>query len=47
MAGSIGGYTGMGIFYDTNDNRIWDSRDELIGHVSGSKTLAMSDLFFM
>ena len=47
VAGSIGGYTGMGIFYDTNDNRIWDSRDELIGHVSGSKTLAMSDLFFM
>ena len=47
VAGSIGGYTGMGIFYDANHNRVWDSRDELIGHVSGSKVLAVSDLFFV
>ncbi len=47
IPGSIGGYTGVGIFYDANHNFVWDSRDELIGHVSGSKTLAASDLFFV
>ena len=47
VPGSIGGYSGMGIFYDSNHNHIWDSRDELIGHVFGSKTLAASDLFFI
>jgi len=47
VPGSIGGYSGIGIFYDTNHNRIWDGYDELIGHVSGSKTLATSDLFFV
>src|SRR4030095_8683541 len=38
VAGTIGGYTGVGIFYDSNHNHAWDSFDELIGHVSGSKT---------
>ena len=46
VPGTIGGYSGMGIFYDANHNHLWDSRDELIGHISGSKTLAASDLFF-
>ena len=36
-----------GIYYDTNHNHSWDTRDELIGLVSGSKTLAAADLFFV
>ena len=47
VPGTIGGYSGIGVFYDTNNNNSWDSRDELIGHFSGSKSLAMSDLFFV
>ena len=47
VPGSIDGYSGVGIFYDTNHNRFWDGADELIGHVSGSKSLATTDLFFV
>lgn len=44
---TLGGITGVGIYYDSNHNHLWDSRDELIGQVSGSKTLAATDLFFV
>ena len=44
---TLGGVTGTGVYYDTNHNHAWDTRDELIGLVSGSKTLAASDLFFV
>jgi len=46
-ATSIGGVSGMGVYYDTNDNGSWNSRDELIGFLPGNTTLKLSDFIFV
>jgi hypothetical protein len=38
--------SGMGIFRDTNSNGAWDTTDELIGIVQGSKQITMADIIF-
>lgn len=43
---TLSGVTGSGIYYDTNHNGAWDSRDELIGLVQGASTLASTDFIF-
>jgi subtilisin family serine protease len=44
---SLNGTSGIGVYYDSNHNHAWDSRDELIGLVAGSHTLASADLLFV
>jgi subtilisin family serine protease len=44
---TLSGTSGIGIYYDTNHNHAWDTRDELIGLVAGSHTLASGDLLFV
>lgn len=43
---TLNGVTGAGIYYDSNHNGLHDSKDELIGLVAGSHTLAASDFVF-
>jgi hypothetical protein len=42
---TIGGTSGTGVYYDTNNNHVFDSRDELVGLVA-NYTVASSDLLF-
>ena len=44
---TISGVSGMGVYYDTNDNGSWNSRDELIGFLPGNTTLKLSDFLFV
>lgn len=46
QATSANGTSGVGIFHDTNNNGSWDSRDELIGIVQGSKTISFADIVY-
>jgi subtilisin family serine protease len=42
----IGGFTGVGIYADTDGNRRFGSTDELIGHVVGVSSLSSTDFLF-
>jgi Ca2+-binding RTX toxin-like protein len=44
IAGVVDGQSGVQIYHDTNNNRAFDARDELIGHVVGVSSLT-SDAF--
>ena len=44
---TLSGTSGVGIYYDTNHDHLWDARDELIGLIAGSHTLANADLIFV
>lgn len=44
---TLGGTSGVGIYYDTNHNHAWDSTDELVGLVAGAHTLTNADLLFV
>ncbi len=46
-ATSVGGFSGTGIYADTNGNRSFDARDELIGEVVGVTSLARADVLFV
>jgi hypothetical protein len=44
---TIGGSSGTGVYYDTNNNHVFDSRDELVALVGGSYTPTAADLLFV
>lgn len=44
---TINGVTGSALYYDTNNNNVRDSRDELIGLIQGSQTVAWADFIFI
>ena len=44
---SLGGTSGTGVYYDTNHNHLWDSSDELIALVAGSRTMTATDFLFV
>lgn len=46
-AGSVGGNTGMRVYFDSNASGRLDSGDELIGLVQGSKTVTLADLVYV
>lgn len=46
VAGTVNGSKGLQIFLDTNSNGIFDSRDELIGHVAGVNSLTPDSFVF-
>ncbi len=43
---TVGGTSGTGVYYDSNNNHVFDSRDELIGLV-GNYTATSADLLFV
>ncbi len=43
---NIGGFSGIGIYADTDGNRRFGSTDELIGHVVGVRSLSSTDFLF-
>lgn len=43
---NIGSFSGLGIYADTDANRRFGSRDELVGHVVGVTSLAATDFLF-
>ena len=43
---TINGVSGSGVYYDTNHNHLWDSKDELIALVQGVSSVATSDFIF-
>lgn len=43
---TLNGVSGSGIYYDSNHNHSWDSRDELIGLVQNVASVATSDFIF-
>ena len=45
-AANVKGDSGTGIYFDTNGNGIWDSRDELIAIVQGDKAVTFADIIF-
>lgn len=42
----IGGFSGIGIYADTDGNRRFGNTDELVGHVAGVTSLAATDFLF-
>jgi subtilisin family serine protease len=42
----IGGFSGIGIYADTDGNRRFGTTDELVGHVVGVSSLASTDFLF-
>ena len=44
---SLNGTTGTGVYYDTNHNHLWDSNDELIALVAGSRVMTSGDFLFV
>ena len=43
---TIDGQSGIGIYHDSNNSAKWDNRDELIGHVQGSKAITFADIIY-
>jgi subtilisin family serine protease len=44
---TIGGVTGLGIYFDTNNNNVWGTRDELIAFLPGKSSLAAGDFVYV
>jgi subtilisin family serine protease len=44
---TVGGTSGTGVYYDSNNNHLFDSRDELIGLVGGSHIVTSADILFI
>jgi subtilisin family serine protease len=44
---TAGGTSGTGVYYDTNNNHVFDSRDELIGVVGSGAAVTAANLLFV
>jgi subtilisin family serine protease len=44
---TLNGVTGAGVYYDSNNNGVRDSRDELIALIQGNQTVAWNDFIFV
>jgi Ca2+-binding RTX toxin-like protein len=45
--GTVGGFTGTRIWWDSNNNGVFETFDELIALVQGSKTVTAADFIFV
>jgi hypothetical protein len=43
---SLSGISGLGIYVDSNGNKIFDSTDELIGQLAGVSSLKTTDIIW-
>jgi len=44
---TVGGASGMGVYYDSNGGGTWNSSDELVGFLPGNSTLTKADFIFV